>query len=323
MPAFRLLLRFLVLAAAGVLLVAGVHFGWVRIAVWMMAGHWHDAPVAGPRLGLGDYTVAVEARPIRGLDRNTSGLSYSETSNTLFAVINGPPAVVELSTDGELLRQMPLPMLRDSEGIAHVADDLFVVADELDNSLHWVRIPRTGTTIRHEHSTRLPLRFTHRKNLGFEGISWDQTRQQLLVSNEKRPRRVLLVHGLIPFDARPLPSIEHWRPAHWFGFLGNDIASLTTSPPSGNLLLLSEESAVVTEYTHDGRIVGVMPLWAGASGLSHTLPQAEGIALGPDGSIYIVSEPNLFYRFSRSDAAEGLRHDGTMELARGIEPQTG
>jgi uncharacterized protein YjiK len=38
-------------------------------------------------------------------------------------------------------------------------------------------------------------------------------------------------------------------------------------------------------------------------GLSRRVPQAEGLAVGPDGAIYVLSEPNLFYRFERETKA--------------------
>ena len=34
-----------------------------------------------------------------------------------------------------------------------------------------------------------------------------------------------------------------------------------------------------------------------SDGLKANVPQAEGIAVGSRGEIFLVSEPNLFYRF--------------------------
>ena len=68
---------------------------------------------------------------------------------------------------------------------------------------------------------------------------------------------------------------------------------------TGHLLLLSDESALVVEYAADGQPISMMPLWRGLHGLRRKVPQPEGLAVGPDGAIYVLSEPNLFYRFER------------------------
>lgn len=289
-------LRLLLVMAA--LLSVLAYLDWARMGWYWLARQNHPEPASA----LASYTVSMEAQPVAGLVRNASGLTYSRASGMLFTVINRPAAVAELGTDGQLLRHVPLPWLGDPEGITHIRDDLFVISDESDNTLHRVRIPQASQPVENAGIVDVPLDFRHWPNLGLEGVSWDETEGQLLLANEKWPRKVLLVQGLAlaggPGAAANV-QVQNWRPRAWLGFLGRDLASLTTHPASGNLLVLGEQSRLITEYSRRGDMVGVLPLRRGFAGLKKNIPQPEGIAMAPDGDIYILSEPNLLYRLER------------------------
>ena len=130
---------------------------------------------------------------------------------------------------------------------------------------------------------------------------WDGAQQRLFVVKEKKPLRILAISGLSAlyqgkrFDVQ----VNEWRPVPRNALFLKDLSSITLHEETGNLFLLSDESALVAEYNEQGRLLSMLPMWPGLHGLRGRVPRAEGIAIGPDGSLYIVSEPNLFYRFER------------------------
>ncbi|TMV66853.1 hypothetical protein FGX54_22770, partial [Salmonella enterica subsp. enterica serovar Anatum] len=60
--------------------------------------------------------------------------------------------------------------------------------------------------------------------------------------------------------------------------------------------VLSDESKMILEVSSEWRVRDRLFLTAEWSGLRDDIPQPEGIAM--DNDLYIVSEPNLFYKFS-------------------------
>jgi uncharacterized protein YjiK len=274
--------------------------GYYWASTSLRAAQWQDKS-----LWLPGYRVAVEALPVQGLSRNASGLTFNTETGTLFTVINRPPQIAELTTEGRLLRILELEGAKDPEGITYVKDDTYVISDEHSHTMYWVRIRPDTTRVSVEGKSSLGLSIDTVHNSSFEGVSWDSAQNRLFMVKEKLPLRVLVVSGLdAANESRGFNiDISEWKSSRAASLFMSDLSSLTLHEPTGHLLLLSEESALVVEYAADGQPVSMMPLWRGLHGLAHKVPQPEGLAVGPDGTIYVLSEPNLFYRFASARPA--------------------
>jgi uncharacterized protein YjiK len=261
---------------------------------------WHNNKHqdSGENLKLRDYQVVLDGRAVPGLT-DASGLTYNTSTHTLFTVLNQSPYIVELSLDGQVLRRILVEGVGDMEGITYVAGNRFVIADEGDNRVIEVEIPPYATVVQTRHFPQLKLGLDEDGNQNIEGVSWDSVNQRLLIVKEKNPKRLLEVRGFIePLPSNPgnLSIVDLDRSKRAIGAM-RDLSSVTYHDDSGHFLLLSDESRLIKEYDRQGRAVSAMALWKGFHGLRKHVPQAEGIAVGPDKRIYIMSEPNLLYVF--------------------------
>lgn len=248
---------------------------------------------------LGRYKVDIEALPIPELEDDLSALTYNSDSDTLFGLLNGTPLIVELSLDGKLLRSILIKGVEDMEGLTHVSGDRYVVAEERRRRLLEIEIPDDAVELDVTDAPSLTVALDEEPdNKGLEGLSWDAQRERLMVVKERDPMRVFVVTGFVgqPEDASISIHLEpSLQPDNLFM---SDLSSLSADSLTGQLLLLSDESHMVVEYSADGQPLSLLGLWRGMSGLSRTVPQAEGLTVDSQRRIYIVSEPNLFYRFA-------------------------
>jgi uncharacterized protein YjiK len=258
--------------------------------------YWHGIPHGAPGT-LGEYRVTLEALPLAGLGKNASALTYNRDSDTLFTAINRPPQIVELSCAGTVLRRIPVKGVDDLEGITHMEGRLYGLIDERRQQIYRVTIGADTERIDVADAPRLGIGIQRNGNLGFEGITWDGKQRRLFVAKEKPPR-VFEIEGLGSTRGTDL-QIHEWTPRQPFSRFMRDLSSLSRDDTTGHMLLLSDESRLLAEYDAAGELIGLMPLWRGFHGLAANVPQAEGVALGRNGTLYLISEPNLFYRFER------------------------
>ncbi|WP_323113296.1 SdiA-regulated domain-containing protein [Pseudomonas guariconensis] len=293
------LFLFLVLCLA--LLVAGLathefrlfERGWFNLKAW-----WQPAEQG---ITLDRYRVMLEAQPIEGLDDDISALTFDPDRKTLFTVTNKRSELIELSLEGRILRRIPLIGFGDPEAVEYVGTNRYVITDEREQRLIRVHLDDDTLFLDANDAEQLTLAIGRNGNKGFEGLAYDSAGKRLFVAKERDPMMIYEIHGF-PHDTPGKPYAVHVvqdrkRDSRLFV---RDLSSLQFDERTGHLLALSDESRLVVELDIEGRPLSTLSLSKGSQGLKRSVPQAEGLAMDEEGTIYLVSEPNLFYVFKQA-----------------------
>lgn len=294
----RVLALLLILLLAAV--VVGQHYRlfertWFAVREWHHADNWRERSVWLP-----DYRVVVEAQPIAGLDDDVSALTYDPQRHSLFTVTNQPAQIIELSLDGRMLRKIVLKGFGDTEAIEYIAPGRYVLSDERRQRLFEVQLDDSTRELDAAQAQQLSLGIGEMGNKGFEGLAYDAVGKRLFVAQERDPVRILEVRGF-PQTPSDQPFAVHvlGDPERDSRLFVRDLSSLQYDAGSGHLLALSDESRLVLELDVDGKPISSLSLLGDRQGLQRSVPQAEGVAMDGDGTLYLVSEPNLFYVFRK------------------------
>jgi len=269
-----------------------------RLYFWIQTS-WHETEWQERSLWLPEYRVRIDAKAVPGVSDNLSGLTYDERRDQLWAVVNNPEQLLALNKDGEVLARYPLSGFSDVEGITYLGDNLLLLAEERDQALVVVEVPEQPGALFREDYRALTLGLGAGGNQGFEGAGYDRAGDRLFVVKEHSPRKLYEIRGLkasIEGDFN-LEVID--REAWIENVFATDLSSVHYDARTGHLALLSDESKLLMELDGKGKLISFRSLLGGFAGLQDSVPQGEGMTLDDRGNLYLVSEPNLFYKFER------------------------
>lgn len=293
--ALSLMLCLLALLLVG---VAAQQYRLFERAWFNVQGLWQPADARS--IGLGDYRVEIEAQQIPGLDDDVSALTYDPVRKSLFTVTNKNAELIELSLEGQILRRVALVGFGDPEAVEFISADTYVLTDERRQRLIKIHLEDDTQFLDAADAEQMTLGVHMSSNKGFEGLAYDSVGKRLFVAKERDPMLIYEVQGFPHYNPEKSYAVHVVNnPKRDAGMFVRDLSSLQYDERTGHLLALSDESRLVLELDVDGRPLSTLSLTKGQQGLRATVPQAEGIAMDDDGSLYLVSEPNLFYVFKK------------------------
>lgn len=288
----RWLIGFAALAVISYGVVVAMH--WDDRGLLWLKERFESPAERQESIWLPDYVADIDAKPLVGMEEDeASDVAFNPHTRTLFAVMGKHPFLVELSLDGDVLRKIPLQGWNNPEGVAVLEDGQIAITDERLHDLVLVKVDASTTSLNRADFKSYDLGESVKSNKGFEAVAWDPMRQRLLIGEERPPKLYTWNtdgRGPLTGDKQALPSDELDL---------RNLSALSVDPRTGHLLVLSADSNMLLELDEKGEQVSFMTLLGGFNDLKDTIPRAEGVAMDDKGNLYIVSEPNLFYRFRK------------------------
>ena len=232
---------------------------------------------------------------ITEIEDNLSGVTYSPKTDTLFAITNAPRFVYELSKKGEILRTIELLGFNDTEDITYIEDDLFAIVDEENKTFYVVRIKENQTSINiFESIKQVKLDYNYFENFGLEGITYNKSKDEFYLVNERLPKKVISVEGLMSGKTLKIKTLDNLIKNNYYL---SDLSAIHFDNIKEELFLLSDESKILAMVNQEGDFISFFDIKADPY-LSKMI-HPEGITTDNDGNIYIVGEPNIFLSLSK------------------------
>ncbi|WP_277759742.1 SdiA-regulated domain-containing protein [Pseudomonas sp. A34-9] len=290
--ALRWYVWLLLVVAAAYALAFAMH--WDDRGVLWLQERFESQAEQKESIWLPDYRVVIDAKPLTGMEKDeASDLAYNPQTKTLFSVMGKNPFLAELTLRGDVLRKMPLVGWSNPEGLTVMENGLMAIVDERQHMLSIVKVDAETRELNIADFPKYDLGPSKDQNKAFEAITWDPHNQQLLLGEERPPALFTWKSDgsqILKGDKQKLASDE---------LDIRNLSALAIDPRTQHTLVLSADSHLLLELDEKGEQVSFMTLLGGFNGLKNTIPRAEGVTMDEAGTLYMVSEPNLFYRFEK------------------------
>jgi uncharacterized protein YjiK len=282
----------LLLAAAAYGLAFAMH--WDNRGVLWLRERFVSPSERQASVWLPDYRAVIDAKLLPGMESDeASDLAYDPQTKTLFSVMGKNPFLVELNLQGDVLRKMPLVGWSNPEGVTVMGNGLLAIVDERQHLLTIVKVDANTRELNIANFPKYDLGPSKNQNKAFEGVVWDSRNQQMLLGEERPPALFTWKSS----DGQTLTGDKQKLASNALDM--RNLSALAIDPRTHHTLVLSADSHLLLELDEKGKQVSFMALLGGFNGLNETIPRAEGVALDEAGTLYMVSEPNLFYAFKK------------------------
>lgn len=231
-----------------------------------------------------DTAVVDQVIKLPEVGGNLSGITYNYDTNTYFMIQNNSGTIFEYDQSLKvLLRIIRISNLRydDTEDIVYLGNNKYAISEE-KNVIYFLTIGPGQVEIDGSKLARQQLPRPQRRNLGLEGVCVSQRTEvpTFYAVQEKRHKRIFRwemgsTKISQPFDAERI--LKH---------VMSDLSSCTFDNVNDQLLLLSHEDSRIMVLDTVGKVLKTIDIPRVAN-------QYEGITLGPNREMVLVSEPNI------------------------------
>jgi uncharacterized protein YjiK len=247
--------------------------------------------VENNNIDLSEYEI-VRSHSIEDVADNLSGITYSPDSKSLFAIINGPEKIVELSKSGRIVREIAMQNFHDTEGIAYIGGDEYAIIQERSRIISIVTIRPETVAVDAREFRKFNINPAKDPKSGLEGVAWS-VKKGLYLANESVPMEIINFSRVM-FDQVLSTDGDGMQPSYFRDFPISDISGLHFSEAEQLLFVLSDESKRLLAVNTLGKVVSTFNFYSLPFALDRKIVTPEGITIDSDNNIYVVGEPNVF-----------------------------